>query len=130
MRLLGTVGTLLGASCILAFATAAPAQAKPCCYNDGRYYEASTRTCYRYGGEVVPRRYCYRYGHYDDDYYGRGRVSIGIDFGDIWIGYSDGYYDRHRRWHRWRSHHDRDRFRRHHPRRYHHRGGRHHRWRD
>jgi hypothetical protein len=129
MKHAGTLGALAAAACIFAFATAAPAQAKPCCFNDGRYYEASSRTCYRYGGEVVPRRYCYRYGrdHYNDDgYYGRrGGGSFAIRIGDVWVGYSDGYYDRHRRWHRWRSHRDRDWFRRHHPHKYHHR--RHHR---
>lgn len=121
MKNSGKLLALLGASCVFAFATAAPAQAapKPCCYNYGDYYQASPRTCHRYGGRIVPLDYCYR-GYYDG--YGRShtRVDFAIRLGDVIIAYSDGYYDRHRRWHRWRSDDERNWYRRHHGHRYHH----------
>jgi len=126
--------SLLGASMLFAFADVAPASAdhKPCCYNYGRYYQASPRTCYRYGGRVVPYEYCYRGGYrdgyydegydydYDRSYRRRPGVTFEIGIGDIIFGFNDGYYDRHRRWHRWRNHNERDYFRRHYR----------HRWRD
>ena len=131
--------SLFGAACLLGFANVTPAEArvKPCCYNYGRYYEASPSTCYRYGGRVVPQNYCYRGGYYDsrynDDYYDDGydrsyrRRGPGITFeiaiGDIILGYDDGYYDRYRRWHRWRNDNERSWFRRNHSGKW--RGGRH-----
>lgn len=110
MKNTGTLLTLLGASCVAALASATPAEAaKPCCYNRGDYYNASPRTCYRYGGRVVHQDYCYRY-HYRS---GRPytRVDFAIRLGDVVIAYSDGYYDRHRRWHRWRDARERDWYR-------------------
>jgi hypothetical protein len=100
---------LLGATCLVAFAGTTPAEArpKPCCYNNGDYFESSPSTCRRYGGVTVEQEYC---GRYDDRYYDRGYrrssgpdVGISIRLGDVVIAYSDGYYDRHRRWHRWRD---------------------------
>ena len=76
MKLTGTVLSLLGASCLAAFATAAPAsaRAKPCCYNSGQYFNATPSTCYRYGGRVIQQEYCQRYSQsyygYDQQYYG------------------------------------------------------------
>lgn len=136
--------SLFGAACLLGFANVTPAEArvKPCCYNYGRYYEASPSTCYRYGGRVVPQQYCYRGGYYDngydDGYYDDGyndgpyndrsyrrrpRISFEIAIGDIVIAYDDGYYDRYRRWHRWRSDRERAWYRRNHSDRW--RSGRH-----
>ena len=34
-----------------------------------------------------------------------------VDLGTIAFGYSDGYWDRDHRWHRWRHHRDWDRYR-------------------
>jgi hypothetical protein len=124
MKNTGRLLALLGASCVVAFASAAPAEArpKPCCYNDGDYYNASPSTCRRYGGRVVPQDYCDR-GYYDDGYgYGRSqtRIDFAIQLGDVVIAYSDGYYDRHRRWHRWRSDRERDWYRRHRHNSYYH----------
>jgi hypothetical protein len=115
--------SLLGASCLVAFASAAPAQAapKPCCYNNGQYFESTPSTCTRYGGDVVSDRYCGRYSGYDRyDRYDRGpNLSIGFRVGDVFIAYNDGYYDHNRRWHRWRHTRDRDYYRRHYRSRYH-----------
>lgn len=100
---------LLGASCLAVFATAAPAQAdtKPCCYNNGDYYNASPSTCRNYGGRVVEQGYCqadyYGRGYDRRSDYGRDGPQFSIQLGDIVIAYSDGYYDRHRRWHRWQN---------------------------
>ena len=33
-------------------------------------------------------------------------VGVSINFGEVSVGYRDGYYDHHHRWHRW--HHDND----------------------
>ncbi len=134
MNIAAKLISLAGASCIVAFASAPPALAdsKPCCYNNGQYFSSSPSTCRRYGGQVVEYEYCQRYGagynsgynsgynggydggyrndNYDrGDYYGSRRpgVSFSIDLGGVVFGYSDGYYDRSRRWHRWRS--DRER---------------------
>jgi len=30
-------------------------------------------------------------------------VGISLNFGDVAIGYSDGYWDHHHHWHRWRN---------------------------
>jgi len=136
MNITGKMLSLLGASCLVAFATATPAEArpKPCCYNNGQFFESTPSTCYRYGGRVVNSDRCYRgyydrgyydRGYYDDGYYGRSRyrddgdVTFSIGIGNIVFAYSDGYYDRHRRWHHWRDHRQRDWYRRHYGRRYH-----------
>lgn len=133
MKTTGTLLSLLGASCLVAFAaTTAPAQAasKPCCYNNGDYYEASPRTCRNYGGRVVQQEYC-RGDYYDDrgrygddrgDYgrRGGGDASFSIQFGNVVFGYSDGYYDRDRRWHGWRSDAERNWYRQHRRSSYHH----------
>jgi hypothetical protein len=111
----GTVLSLLGATAIAAFATATPAQAKPCCYNDGDYYNASNKTCERYGGRVVSQRFCDGRGSYYRNNY---RPGFAIQIGDIVFAYSDGYYDRHRRWHRWRNDDERNYYRRHQGTRY------------
>jgi hypothetical protein len=33
---------------------------KPCCRNDGRIFRSSSKTCYRYGGQVIAERACLR----------------------------------------------------------------------
>ena len=33
-------------------------------------------------------------------------ATIGFDFGNVAIGYSDGYYDHSHHWHAWRRHAD------------------------
>ena len=33
----------------------------------------------------------------------RSNVSVVFDFGDVAFAYSDGYWDREHRWHRWRD---------------------------
>ncbi len=40
-------------------------------------------------------------------------VTLSFQIGDVAFGYHDGYYDRHRRWHRWSSDAERDWYRRH-----------------
>src|SRR5437773_1636326 len=44
----------------------------------------------------------------DDSYYGRDRASstVAVQFGDISMGYRDGYWDNGHRWHHWRHRHD------------------------
>jgi hypothetical protein len=49
----------------------------------------------------------------------QARVTVGFNFGDVGIGYSDGYYDRGQRWHNWRRHDDMTYWRRSHLRDYH-----------
>ena len=115
---------------IVAFAgsvTPAMADSKPCCsYWSGEYVQSSPSTCRKYGGRVVSQDYCYGYyndgynngynnGHGYDNGYGydrrRSGVSFSINLGDVVIGYSDGYYDRSRRWHRWRNDDERNWYR-------------------
>jgi hypothetical protein len=31
---------------------------KPCCYNNGQYFNSSPSTCRKYGGQTVPQQYC------------------------------------------------------------------------
>jgi len=128
MKTTGTLLSLLGASCLVAFAaTTAPAQAaaKPCCYNNGDYYNASPKTCRNYGGRVVEQEYC-RGDYYDDrrGSYGPGHrggdSSFTIQFGNVVFAYSDGYYDRDRRWHGWRSDDERNWYRQNRRNSYHH----------
>lgn len=38
----------------------APNAEKPCCYNNGRYYNSTPKTCRKYGGYVVHQRFCTR----------------------------------------------------------------------
>lgn len=113
MNTTGKLLSLVGASCLAAFATTAPAQAapKPCCYtSSGTYENVTSSTCLRYGGRLVSQGYCGR-GYYGRGNYGPayqdGNASFSIQFGNVVIGYSDGYYDGNRRWHRWRN--DRER---------------------
>ena len=40
-------------------------------------------------------------------------VSIYVDIGNVSIAYRNGYFDRHRRWHNWRSRAEWAHFRRH-----------------
>jgi hypothetical protein len=125
--------TLVGTSCLLAFATAPPAFAdtKPCCYNSGQYFQSSPSTCQKNGGRTVAQDYCQRYGgqngYGQDGYYGQegyygqddhyrpndyyrgnpGAAAFSIILGNVVLGYYDGYYDNNRRWHGWRN--DRER---------------------
>jgi hypothetical protein len=46
-------------------------------------------------------------------------AGIGFRIGDVSIGYSDGYYDTHHRWHRWARHEDMDAWRQAHAEGYH-----------
>lgn len=121
MNIIGKMLSLLGASCLMAFATAAPASAKPCCYNNGEYFESTPSTCHRYGGRLVDYRYCSR-GSYGGRYYDRSYddrdVTFEVGIGDIVIAFSDGYYDRSNRWHGWRSDRHRDWYKRHHGNKY------------
>lgn len=54
------------ASALLAFMTliagssVASADSKPCCYNNGEYFQSTPSTCNRYGGRTVPYEYCER----------------------------------------------------------------------
>jgi hypothetical protein len=112
MRIAGTLSSILGASCLVAFATAAPAQAaqKPCCYTNGEYFNSTPSTCTNYGGRVVQQRYC-RSGR---PAYRSDGPSFSIQLGNVVIAYSDGYYDRDRRWHRWRNDGERNWYRQNH----------------
>ncbi|MFM9864425.1 MAG: hypothetical protein ACKVRO_12535 [Micropepsaceae bacterium] len=107
MNITRKILTLAGATCLFALAPVAPAQAasKPCCYNSGDYFESSPSTCRKYGGRVVQQGFC-RSGYYGPRR-GGGQASFSIQLGDIVIAYSDGYYDRNRRWHGWRSERER-----------------------
>lgn len=114
MNTTGKLLSLAGASCLAAFAATAPAQAapKPCCYtSSGTYANVTSSTCYRYGGRLVPQEYCSR-GYYGPSYRDSG-ASFSIQLGDVVIAYSDGYYDRNRRWHRWRNDRERNWYRQH-----------------
>lgn len=33
---------------------------KPCCYNNGQYFNTTPSTCRKYGGQVAPQEYCLR----------------------------------------------------------------------
>jgi hypothetical protein len=46
-------------------------------------------------------------------------IHLGFDFGNVAIGYSDGYYDHSHHWHNWRRHDDMLAWRRDHFRDYH-----------
>ena len=41
-----------------------------------------------------------------DAYPARSGVSVYFNTGNVAVGYRDGYYDHHRRWHRWANHRD------------------------
>ena len=46
-------------------------------------------------------------------------VGISLDFGDVAIGYRDGYYDSGHHWHHWRHNDDWRNYSRAHPEHYH-----------
>jgi hypothetical protein len=46
-------------------------------------------------------------------------VGISLDFGDVAIGYQDGYYDSHHRWHHWAHPDDYKAYGHAHPEHYH-----------
>jgi len=57
---------------------------KPCCYNNGQFFNATPRTCRRYGGRLVQQDRCNRYysdqwgeQDYDNDGYGYGNPGYG-----------------------------------------------------
>ncbi len=50
--------------------------------------------------------------------YHRSGASVYFDFGNVAIGYRDGYYDRYHRWHRWERDRDRDYWRHRYHRRF------------
>lgn len=108
--------SILAISCLGAIVSAAPATAatKPCCRNDGQYFNSTPTTCQRYGGRVVPQEYCQRgYPGYRNDYFpGRNDGgSFSISLGGVMFAYTDGYYDRNRRWHGWRNSAEREWYR-------------------
>jgi len=39
-------------------------------------------------------------------YNDNGRVGVQVGFGDVAVGYRDGYWDRNHHWNRWSRHHD------------------------
>ena len=41
----------------------------------------------------------------------RAHVAVTFDFGNVAFGYTDGYWDRDHRWHRWRNAEERRRYR-------------------
>ncbi len=47
------------------------------------------------------------------------RVTVGFDFGNVALGYSDGYYDNAHHWHNWRRHDDMVRWQHDHADNYH-----------
>ena len=49
----------------------------------------------------------------------RARVTVGFDFGNVGVGYSDGYRDNANHWHKWRRHDDMVRFQHDHADQYH-----------
>jgi len=122
MNLTGKLISLLGASCLVAFASAVPASAdtKPCCFNNGQYFNSTPSTCNRYGGRVVPQEYCDRnYNGYNERYSQPDPGAFfAIILGHALLGYADGYYDRDRRWHGWRNDNERNWFRQSHRDRY------------
>jgi hypothetical protein len=46
-------------------------------------------------------------------------ASVGFRIGDVSIGYSDGYWDNHHKWHRWARHEDMEAWRTAHADMYH-----------
>jgi hypothetical protein len=46
-------------------------------------------------------------------------AGIGFRIGDVSVGYSDGYWDNHHRWHRWARHEDMEAWRTAHADMYH-----------
>jgi hypothetical protein len=38
--------------------------------------------------------------------YNNGQVGVQVGFGDVAVGYRDGYWDRNHHWNRWHHHHD------------------------
>lgn len=119
MKTTGTLLSLVGASCLAAFVAATPslADTKPCCRSaNGTFENASSSTCRKYGGRIVAQRYCGGFG------YGSQRpsgTSFSIILGDVVIAYSDGYYDRNRRWHGWRNNNERNWYQQNHRDSYH-----------
>lgn len=70
---------------------------KPCCFNDGEYFQSTPSTCRRYGGRVVPFDYCQRYqGPYGGGGYGHGPGYGYNDYGYRYSNkpccYNDGYF--------------------------------------
>ena len=47
-----------------------------------------------------------------------GEVGFSVSLGNVAFGYSDGYYDNNRRWHRWRNVNQRNWYRQHHGKTY------------
>ena len=98
---------LVSASLLVSFANIAPVQAaaKPCCTNNGDYFNSTSKTCRRNGGTIVNQRYCQGrwqgQRHHDNS-------SFSITLGNVVIGYSDGYYDNNRQWHGWRNDNERN----------------------
>jgi hypothetical protein len=43
------------------------------------------------------------------------QVGVSVNFGDVAIGYQDGYYDSHHHWHHWRHDNDWQAYRTAHP---------------
>ncbi|HTW36555.1 MAG TPA: hypothetical protein VMD53_18195 [Rhizomicrobium sp.] len=47
------------------------------------------------------------------------QVGISLNFGDVAVGYQDGYYDSHHHWHHWAHPNDYQAYSRAHPEHYH-----------
>jgi hypothetical protein len=47
------------------------------------------------------------------------QVGISVNFGDVAIGYRDGYYDSHHHWHHWKHNDDYKSYMKAHPENYH-----------
>lgn len=88
----------------MALASPSLADTKPCCRNNGQFFNSSPSTCRNYGGRVVDQQYCQADSY---QYSRRGQTGFSISLGNIVFGYSDGYYDPQRRWHKWRNRNER-----------------------
>lgn len=60
---------------------------KPCCYNNGEYFQSTPSTCRKYGGQVAPFEYCQR-SYYQP--WNNGGNSYG--YGDKPCCYADGRF--------------------------------------
>lgn len=71
--------------------------------NHGQTYFQMTRTRDR-----DQNRRGWREGKRDDWRVSGGDVDFSVSLGNVVYGYSDGYYDKSRRWHKWRSDNERN----------------------
>ena len=83
------------------------------------YRENHGQTYYQMTRDRDPDRYRrdWRDGR-RNDWRGDGYSNFSIVLGNVVFGYSDGYYDNRRRWHRWRSNSERNWYRQNHGQTY------------